>query len=476
MLKRKAALAGIFACALAGAAYAEPKTNMLHQWSEGSDAAAIAKLGEMFTAAGGKWEQTSIAGHTANTLAKLRADVVAGNAPPAVQLKGPEIAEWNATGKTANLDDLANKEGWDKVVAPELLPVMKPTGDWVAAPMNIHRINWLWGSTKAMAKAGITSMPKTWAEFNADCDKAVAAKLICLAHFSQDWTDATTFENVVYGQNIDLFRKAFVEGDTEAMRSPEMVKAFEQMRLMVSKYMDPASPAATTTPSTGMIAKGKAAFMIMGDWQIGIFTAAGLKEAADYQCAQAPTDWGKPGFILNSDSVVFFKQTDPDYVAGQKLLAHLIMSPQVPDGLQSGQGLDSGASGRRSVEGLQPLPAAVAEGSAGVDRRRDAGALDGAQHDGPAEVSRRDDGHHHLVRQQPEDDAEGSRRRDGRRGRRAEIDRHCERSEASGFRSPLACRGPCPQSVGRGDGSARLALRTRQAAAHGGCIASLRSR
>ena len=28
-------------------------------------------------------------------------------------------------------------------------------------------------------------------------------------------------------------------------------------------------------------------------------------------CAQAPTDWGKPGFILNSDSVVFFKQRTP---------------------------------------------------------------------------------------------------------------------------------------------------------------------
>ena len=36
---------------------------------------------------------------------------------------------------------------------------------------------------------------------------------------------------------------------------------------------------------------------------------------------QAPTDWGKPGFILNSDSVVFFKQNDPDYIEGQKLLA-----------------------------------------------------------------------------------------------------------------------------------------------------------
>jgi glucose/mannose transport system substrate-binding protein len=77
MVTTRAALAGVLAYAAATTiALAEPKTNMLHQWSEGADAAAIAKLGEMFTAAGGQWEQTSIAGHTANTLAKLRADVV----------------------------------------------------------------------------------------------------------------------------------------------------------------------------------------------------------------------------------------------------------------------------------------------------------------------------------------------------------------------------------------------------------------
>ena len=329
MLTIKAVLAGALACvATTTVALAEPKTNLLSQWSEGSDAAAIAKLGEMFTAAGGKWEQTSIAGHTANTLAKLRADVVAGNAPPAVQLKGPEIAEWNETGKTANLDQIASDEGWDKVVAPDLLPVMKTTGHWVAAPMNIHRINWLWGSTKAMEQAGIKGMPKTWAEFNADCDKAVAAHLICIAHFSADWTDATTFEVVVYGMDQSLFKKAFVEGDTAAMRSPEMIKAFAQYRQMVSKYMDPGIAGRDYDSATAMIAKGQAVFMIMGDWQIGIFTAAGLKQGTDYQCAQAPTDWGKPGFILNSDSVAFFTQSDPDYVAGQKLLAHLIMSPK----------------------------------------------------------------------------------------------------------------------------------------------------
>ncbi len=120
--------AALLSLAIALPAQAQPKTNFLSQWDSGSDAASIAKLGEMFEKAGGKWQATSIAGHTANTLAKLRADVVAGNAPPAVQLKGPEIAEWNATGGTANMDDLAKKEGWEKVVAPELLPVMKPDG------------------------------------------------------------------------------------------------------------------------------------------------------------------------------------------------------------------------------------------------------------------------------------------------------------------------------------------------------------
>ncbi len=312
----------------AGTASAEPKTLMLHQWASGSDAASIAKLGEMFTAAGGMWEQTAIAGHTANTLAKLRADVVAGNAPAAVQLKGPEIGEWNQTGMTANMDELAAAEGWDAVVASQLLPVMKPDGHWVAAPMNIHRINWIWGNKAAMDASGVAELPKTWADFNAACEKAIAAGKICLAHLSADWTDATTFEVVVYGQDKDLFQKAFVEGDVDALRSDGMIKAFDQMRLMVSKYMDPAIAGRDYDTASNMMANGDALFFIMGDWQIGVLKAVGKEPGTDIVCAQAPTDWGKPGFILNSDSVVFFQQSDPDYIEGQKLLASLILSPE----------------------------------------------------------------------------------------------------------------------------------------------------
>jgi glucose/mannose transport system substrate-binding protein len=329
--KMKAAAAAatmMTAALLSGTAMAEPKVLMLHQWASGNDAASIAKLGEMFTAKGGTWEQTAIAGHTANTLAKLRADVVAGNAPAAVQLKGPEIAEWNATGGTADMDELATSEGWDAVVAPELLPVMKPEGKWVAAPMNIHRINWIWGNKAAMEGVGVTALPKTWAEFNDACEKAVAGGKICLAHLSADWTDATTFETIVYGQDIDLYRKAFVEADVDSLRSEGMIKAFDQMRLMVTKYMDPAIAGRDYDTASNMMVNGDALFFIMGDWELGTIKSVGKEPGVDILCGQSPTDWGKPGFILNSDSVVFFNQKDPDFQEGQKLLASTILSPE----------------------------------------------------------------------------------------------------------------------------------------------------
>ncbi len=325
-LRRRAILAAaLLPLSFGGAAAQQPKINLLSQWDTGSDAAAIAKLGQMFTAAGGQWTATSIAGHTANTIAKLRADVLEGSAPSAVQLKGPEIAEWAATGLTADLNPIADAEHWDQLVAPELITVMKPKGTWVAVPMNIHRINWLWASKKALDKAGIAAMPSNWAEFNADAVKLKAAGIIPVAHGSQDWIDATLFENIVYGMNIDLYRKAFVSLDMNALRGPDMVKAFDELRKVIG-WTDPGMPGRDWDAAANMMLNGKAGFFFMGDWSIGTFNAEGFKYGTDYLCAQAPSDNGRPGFILNSDSVVFFKQKDPASIAGQKLLAHLIMT------------------------------------------------------------------------------------------------------------------------------------------------------
>lgn len=310
-----------------GQAAAEPKINMLHQWYRGSDAEAIAKLGQMFTAAGGKWEQTAIAGHTANTIAKLRADVIAGNAPPAVQLKGPEIAEWAATGLTANINEVAKANNWDAVVAPQLIKVMKPQDAWVAAPMNIHRVNWMWGSKKAMDKVGVKEMPRTWDEFNAVAEKMKAAGIYPVAHSSQDWIDATLLDDIVYGMDIELYRKAFIALDLDALRGPGMAAAFDQLRKMVG-WTDGGMAGRDWDAVMPMFTSGQSGFLFQGDWAIGTFNGGGLKEGVDYLCSESPHNRRDTGFILNSDSVIFFKQKDPDFIAGQDLLAKLIMSPE----------------------------------------------------------------------------------------------------------------------------------------------------
>jgi glucose/mannose transport system substrate-binding protein len=310
----------------AGSALAEPKVNMLHQWYRGSDAEAIQTLGEMFEAAGGTWEQTAIAGHTANTIAKLRADVIGGKAPPAVQLKGPEIAEWAATGLTADLNDIAASEDWDKLVAPELIGVMKPGDTWVAAPMNIHRVNWMWGSKKAMDAVGVTELPKTWDEFNAVAEKMKAAGINPVAHSSQDWIDATLLDDIVYGMDLDLYRSAFVELDLDALRSAGMAAAFDQLRKMVG-WTDSGMAGRDWDAVLPLFIEGKSGFLFQGDWAIGTFNGGGLEEGVDYVCGESPNDRDETGYILNSDSVIFFEQSDPEFVEGQELLAKLIMSP-----------------------------------------------------------------------------------------------------------------------------------------------------
>ena len=150
----------------------------------------------------------------------------------------------------------------------------------------------------------------------------------CISHSAADWTDSTVFEVVVYGMDIDLYRKAFVEGDPDAMRSEGMIKALDQMRKMTSEYMDEGMVGRDWDNMSALVGNGEAAFHIMGDWTIGLFKAAGFEYGKDYVCAQAPTDWDGAGFILNSDSVVFFQQNDPDYQEGQKLLASIILSPE----------------------------------------------------------------------------------------------------------------------------------------------------
>ena len=305
-------------------ARADGTVEVLHWWTSGGEAKAVGELKKSFEAQGGTWIDSPIAGGGGDAaMTALRARVVAGNPPTAVQLKGPGIQEWAKEGVLNNVNDVATKEGWDAVLPPVLAGIMKYEGKYVAAPVNIHRVDWFWANPAVLAKAGITAMPTTWDEFNADAEKLKAAGITPLAHGGQPWQDATVFETVVLGiGGADFYRKALVDLDQKALTSDTMVKSFDELRKLRS-YVDPNFSGRDWNLATAMVMNGQAGFQIMGDWAKGEFLAAGKKPGVDFVCAPTP---GK-GFILNSDSFTFFKVSGQERLKGQTVLASLIMSP-----------------------------------------------------------------------------------------------------------------------------------------------------
>lgn len=322
-VKSLMAAAAVSVFMLPATSFAGGTVEVLHWWTSGGEAKAVGTLKDAFEKQGGTWEDSPIAGGGGDAaMTALRARVMAGNPPAAVQLKGPGIQEWAEQGSLADVEDVAKAENWDAVLPPSLASIMKYQGKYVAAPVNVHRIDWMWINPAVLAKVG-AEVPKTWDEFNAVADKLKAAGITPLAHGGQPWQDATVFETIVLSEGADFYRKALIELDQEALTGETMVKVFDQLRKLRG-YVDPGFSGRDWNLATAMVMNGEAGFQIMGDWAKGEFLAAGKVPGKDFICAPTPGN----GYSFNTDSFAFFKVAGEDRIEGQKVLASLIMSPE----------------------------------------------------------------------------------------------------------------------------------------------------
>jgi len=319
----KSALAASAAVSIisATAGFAGPEAEVLHWWTSGGEAKSVAVLQEEFASKGGTWTDMPVAGGGGDAaMTALRARVLSGNAPTAVQLKGPAIQEWYEEGVLADISSVAQANGWADVLPASIAGHMKCEGTWCAAPVNVHRIDWIWANAAILEANGI-AMPTTWAEFNAAAEKLQAAGITPLAHGGQAWQDATVFEAVALGVGgAEFFQKAFVELDEATLTSDTMKSVFDQMRTMRG-FVDSNFSGRDWNLATAMVMNGEAAFQIMGDWAKGEFLAAGKEPGKDFLCASTPGE----GFLYNVDSFAMFDVAGDDKTAGQLLLAELIV-------------------------------------------------------------------------------------------------------------------------------------------------------
>ena len=322
-----AAAAALCVLSGAGTLAAAGEVEVLHYWTSGGEAKSAAELKKMMEAKGHTWKDFAVAGGGGdNAMTVLKSRVVSGNAPAAAQVKGPAIQEWASEGVLANMDAVAKAEKWDAMLPKVVADVMKYKGNYVAAPVNVHRVNWLWASSDALKKAGVASMPKNFDEFFAAADKLKAAGLIPVAHGGQNWQDFTTFESVVLGVGGPKFyQEAMVKLDLKALGSDTMKKSLETFR-KIKGYTDPAAPGRDWNLATAMLIQGKAGFQFMGDWAKGEFLAAGKVPGKDFMCAAAPGT--SNAYTFNVDSFILFKLKDAGAQKAQADLAAAIMSPE----------------------------------------------------------------------------------------------------------------------------------------------------
>ena len=281
------AAACITASAVAGTASAT-ELELMHFWTSGGEAAAMAVIKKGAQGVGIEWKDAAVAGGSGmNAFQVLQARVAAGNPPAAMQMHGEQIRQYADAGLLLDLSDVAAAEGWDKVIDPDLLSYYRQDGKVVGIPFNMHRPNWVWVNKALLDKYG-GKPPATWDEFFAMGDKMKADGIIPLASGGQPWQDLLLWELVLLGdEGKDFYTAALLEQKPEAINSPQMVKAFETFRKVLS-YTDPNRANRDWNLATAMVIKGDAAMQIMGDWANGEVMTAEKVPGTDYVCADSP--------------------------------------------------------------------------------------------------------------------------------------------------------------------------------------------
>jgi glucose/mannose transport system substrate-binding protein len=303
----------------------EMKAEVIHWWTSGGESAAVKVFADAFTAAGGTWIDSAVAGgENARTAGINR--IVGGDPPTAMQFNtGLQFDEIVGNGFLRDLEALAEKDHWRDVLPDVIVDATNRDGKFYAVPVNIHGQSWLWYNAKVLADTGVEP-PTTFEEMIALGPKLKEAGVVPLAQGGEPWQERLLFNSVMISDGgSELYLDVLGKKNIDAVRSDgfrKVAETFAGLRGLV----DEGSPGRKWNDATNMVITGKAAMQVMGDWAKGEFIAAGQTPGQEYGCVILGGDQ-TGGYIMGGDVFVFPKVDDPAQQAAQEKLAELMLAP-----------------------------------------------------------------------------------------------------------------------------------------------------
>ena len=281
--------------AKAGPTAASCQLQVFSWWTGGGEAAGLTKLIAIWnrTNATCKFKNETVAGGAGTNAKAVLAQRLAAKKPPDSFQghAGAELRDYIRAGQVENLDFIYKQYGFDKVMPKQLINQITYNGHLYSVPVNIHRANILWFNPSVLQKAGIASPPTTWSQFIAALDKAKAAGVIPLA-LGEQWTQQHLLETVMIA-TIGPTRWAALWRKGANWNAPGVTLALNRFKTLLT-YTNPDAASLTWQDAGKLVADGKAAFNVMGDWQDGYFsgTKAGgnlaLKPRTAYNWTAVP--------------------------------------------------------------------------------------------------------------------------------------------------------------------------------------------
>ena len=307
--------------ALLGTPATASDIEVLHWWTAGGEARAADVLRQRWQALGHHWVDAAIVGGGGNSaMLVLRSRALNHNPPQAAHLKGVELHEWAKRGFLRHLDDVARRGQWQLRLYPFISSTLNHQGHFVAVPVGLHRVNWLW-INQALFQRLKLSPPRNWEEMMQVARRFKQAGITPLAMGDDPWQLAILFEAIALGEGgSDFFRRAFVNLEPEALAGAQMQQVLRRFHSL-RPFLPANHIGLKWNQASQMLVNGQAAMQLMGDWVKGELTEPG---SIAIRCLPAPGTAGK--FSYNLDSLALFQQQDAEHDQAQQQFAELLMS------------------------------------------------------------------------------------------------------------------------------------------------------
>lgn len=276
-----------------------PASNKVDIFSWWTGVASSKALNSFFTAYEAKYPNIkvvndAVSGGAGSNAKAVLATRMNDNKPPStfqVHVGNGSLKSYVQAGQLSPLNSLFKQEGWYQVYPKSLLNLATFNGKIYAVPVDMQRCNVLFYNTKIFNEYHLTP-PTTWSQFLTEAKTLKQHGITPLAVANHgNWETTILWSDILLGTlGYSNYNKLL---DGKMSWNNAGVKQASETYLKVMKYTNSNASSLHWADADQMVAQGKAAMNVMGDWAVGYFTTdAGLTPGKQFGWAPTPGTQG----------------------------------------------------------------------------------------------------------------------------------------------------------------------------------------